>query len=168
MDNLRNWGVNYFEIFNGATFYNAQLQYCIANSLGNITGTDMHTPKVVNSWTLLNVSSFTEAAIFSELANKRTTFINITAGVNRYTIDYELNPDAEWLRLPLLFGQMIEALTDDGEDAVAIVLGLSWLFGAFFVAEGLRIVKRKYWLAVNSKKEGKQPARATGVATKEP
>jgi hypothetical protein len=168
MDSLREWGVDYFEIFNGATFYNAQRLYCIMNGLGIITGTDMHTPKVVNSWTLVNVSSFTETAIFSELQNRRTNYTNITTGVNRYTIDYVLNPDATWLRLPILFGQMIEVLADEGNDAVAITIGMSWLFGAFFTAEGLRIVKRKYWIAVNSKKKGTEPTRATSGAVKEP
>jgi len=168
MDNLRDWGVDYFEIFNGGTFYGAQLAYCNANGLGNITGTDMHTPKSVNAWTLVNVTTFTEEAIFTELANRRTNFINITPGVNRYAIDYELNPDAEWLRLPILFGQMIEELTDEGEDAVAIVLGLAWLFGAFFIAEVLRIVKHRYWLLVNKRKATMEPVQSTGVAKKEP
>jgi hypothetical protein len=48
-----------------------------------------------------------------------------------------------------MFGNLFEDIATDS--TLTLVLALVYLFGAFFVAEGLRIVKRRYWENMNAR-----------------
>jgi hypothetical protein len=63
------------------------------------------------------------------------------------------NPAYTILKFPMWVSDLAEDIYNGGE--LTIVIALLYLFGVFFTAEGLRIVKRKYWALINSKKERK-------------
>lgn len=51
------------------------LSFAKRNSIGVVTGSDMHWPNPVSAWTVLKPSEFTEEAIIEEIRNQRTSFI---------------------------------------------------------------------------------------------
>ncbi|MHA1868019.1 MAG: PHP domain-containing protein [Candidatus Heimdallarchaeaceae archaeon] len=85
------WGVDYIEIINQETYDKISENFCLENNLGIITGTDMHKPEPVYAWTTLNVSEFSENAIFNELKAKKTGYI-YTGAASSYPVEHKHNP----------------------------------------------------------------------------
>ncbi|MEX2728394.1 MAG: PHP domain-containing protein, partial [Candidatus Sigynarchaeum springense] len=147
---LAAWGVDFIEMVNENEYDNASEPYILNNTFGAITGTDMHSPATVHGWTALWVPQFTEAAILAQLAIRNTTIVYNQTGSLDYTKPPSDNPAFLILKPVIMFGNLFEDIATDS--TLTLVLGLSYLFGAFFVAEALRIVKRRYWEVVNAKK----------------
>lgn len=85
---LVSWGVDFFEIVNGQEFDFDSYDYYLEHndSVGLITGTDMHSPDrsyggKVNAWTAINVTEFTKEALMLQLRAKNTSFIIDSYGV---------------------------------------------------------------------------------------
>ena len=89
----------------------------------------------------------------AELAAGNTAMIyNASTSVDSSGESQE-NPAYTLLKFPMQIGNIIEDVYYGGE--IAIIIALAYLFGVFFTAELLRVVKRKYWAAINAWKERK-------------
>eukprot|EP01135_Chromosphaera_perkinsii_P006618 Nk52_evm20s554 gene=Nk52_evmTU20s554 len=79
-EQLLEWGVDYFEVINGASngiFDLETLKFVDENrdKLGYITGSDMHSPIGTFAWTTLNVAEVSEEAVWDALKSKNTNFM---------------------------------------------------------------------------------------------
>jgi hypothetical protein len=158
---LVEWGVDFVEIVNENDYDNLSVPFILAGSLHAITGTDMHGPTTVHGWTQLWVPTFTEDAIFAQLASHNTTIDSViynSTGSRDYTKPPSDNPWFLLLKPVVMFGNLFEDIATDS--TLTLVLGLSYLFGAFFVAEALRVVKRRYWEVANARQAEKNRTKA--------
>ena len=73
-EQLLSWGVDYIEIVNEGEFDQVSYDFSIAsnNSIGMITGTDMHHPMDVYGWTAINVTEFSVEGILNQLRSRNT------------------------------------------------------------------------------------------------
>ncbi len=138
------WGVDYIEVINDDENYDTEsMEFCAAHGIGQITGTDRHGPGSVLSWTGINVTEFTEEAIFNELTAHRTALLYNASGSPYNFPGGEHNP-AYIALLPLMYlGEMFEWFYDGDLDWPGIAVFLAYAFGAFFIAEGTQYVLRK-------------------------
>jgi len=150
-DQLRSWGADYIEIVNENVLDNDSWAYCNSTGMGKITGTDMHSPTTVYSWTTLGVQHFTEQAILDQLKLKNTSFIYEKNGSKDYTLPPADNPVYHYVAPILYFGNAFENIYEGG--TVTLIMGLVYLFAGFAVAEVLRVVKRQYWQYVNARQD---------------
>jgi hypothetical protein len=145
---LLDWGVDYFEIYNGITYdEESDLNWC--NNTGgfaSITGTDMHSPRTVNAWTGLNASEFTEAAIFNELLNNNTAIFYNAIGAADHSVT-ELTLPYRLLEPLIKIGQLFKPyqLEDDSYDWIGIGIFVSYLAGVFVISEFIRFGNKKFW-----------------------
>jgi hypothetical protein len=140
-DQVNAWGADYIEVINGEDYDTESVVFCQAHSMGMITGTDMHSPGSVFAWTALNVTTFTEEAIFNQLKANRTAILFNETGAPYEFPDGERNP-AYLALLPLMYiGDMFERLWDGSLDWAGVGVFLGYVFGAFYLNEGLRF----YW-----------------------
>jgi hypothetical protein len=153
---LVEWGVDFIEIVNENDYDNLSVPFVLNGSLHAITGTDMHGPTTVHGWTQLWVPTFTEDAIFAQLAMHNTTINSViynSTGSHDYTKPPTDNPWFLAVKPVVMFGNLFEDIATDS--TLTLVLALSYLFGAFFVAEILRVVKRIYWESINAREAEK-------------
>nr|MDO8084569.1 PHP domain-containing protein [Candidatus Sigynarchaeum springense] len=158
---LVSWGIDFIEMVNENEYDNESEPFLLDPPCA-ITGTDMHAPADVHGWTALWVPEFTEQAIMAQLAIRNTTIIYNHTGSRDYTKPPMDNPAYLVLKPVVMFGNLFEDIATDS--TLTLVLGLSYLFGAFFVAEALRIVKRRYWAVVNAKEAEKRRKKAEKAA----
>jgi predicted metal-dependent phosphoesterase TrpH len=141
-EQLLAWDVDCFEIINEDVFDDISYQLCLNNSLGIITGSDMHSPGAVNSWTTLNVSEFTEEAIFNELKARRTGYIYDAAG-SGYDVEHMISISYivayPWIKIGQMFKEMYSSEVYGTQLAVFFV----YMYLAFFLVEGFRLIKPK-------------------------
>nr|MDO8112228.1 hypothetical protein [Candidatus Sigynarchaeota archaeon] len=153
-DQLISWGVDYIEVVNENVLDNESWAYCNSttepNKIGVITGTDVHSPTAVHSWTTIWTPEFSEDAIMAQLHAKNTSFIYNYAGSPDYTLPPVDNPVYSIVAPIMYFGQAFEDIYQGG--TLTLIMGLSYLFSGFFIAEVLRVVKRRYWEFINTKK----------------
>ncbi len=137
------WGVDFIEVINDDENYDTEsMAFCAANGIGQITGTDRHGPGSVKSWTGINVTDFTEEAIFNELKAHNTTLLYNASGSPYDFPGGERNP-AYVALLPFMYlGEMFEWLYDGDLDWPGIAVFLAYVFGAFFIVEGVRFKLR--------------------------
>ena len=85
------WGVDYIEVVGESGFDWDSHEFCLRTGMGMITGTGMHRPEnePVYGWTLLNVTEFSEEAIFAALKAKNASLV-ISAGAP-YPFQHEPN-----------------------------------------------------------------------------
>ncbi|MBN2150108.1 MAG: PHP domain-containing protein [Candidatus Lokiarchaeota archaeon] len=158
---LVSWGIDFIEMVNENEYDNESEPFLL-DPPGAITGTDMHSPTTVHGWTALWVPEFTEEAIMAQLAIRNTTIIHNTTGSRDYTKPPTDNPAYLALKPVIMFGELFEDIATDS--TLTLVLGLLYLYGAFFVAEALRIVKRRYWEAINARPAEKSRKNAKKAA----
>ncbi|MCE7740326.1 MAG: PHP domain-containing protein [Candidatus Heimdallarchaeota archaeon] len=133
-EQFRDWGIDYIEIINYDTFDNESYYFCLDNGLGMITGTDMHRPEPVYSYTTLNASEFSEQAIFDELKAKRTGFL-FNGIPSPYTVEHATNP-AYILAYPLIqFGEMFEGMYSSESFGPMLVVFFLYIYGAYILLE---------------------------------
>ena len=133
-EQFRDWGIDYIEVINYETFDNESYYFCLDNGLGMITGTDMHNPEPVYSYTTLNASEFTEQAIFDELKAKRTGFI-YNGIPSPYTVEHEINP-VYILTYPLIkIGEMFEGMYSSASFGPMLAVFFTYVYGIYFLLE---------------------------------
>ncbi len=145
------WGVDFIEIVNRDNYDTVSYDFCLENndSIGMITGTDMHVPANVYSWTGINAENFTKEGIMAELLSHNTTIIYDPLGVAEVGVS-QTNPWNVVLR-PFydIGGSISDYFTGSG---VGLVVFFSYYFVIFIVIE-LSI------LCVNKIKEKKKEKR---------
>ncbi len=143
-EQLLAWGVDYIEVINDDENYdNESMQFCAANGIGQITGTDRHGPGFVKSWTGINVTDFTEEAIFNELKSHRTALLYNASGSPYNFPGGDRNP-AYIALLPFMYlGEMFERLWDGELDLPGVIVFLTYAFSAFLIGEGIKHVAGK-------------------------
>ena len=155
-DQLRNWGIDYIEVVNEDTYDNESNTYCDTWGIGKITGTDMHSPSKVHGWTLINVTSFTEAQVMTALRNKQTTIVyNDTGLADRGT--YADNPFYSILRPISEFGGIFVSLwMGTGLDWVGVIAYLSYILAIFGLLEVYRYEKPKIKEKLQKRKKSRE------------
>lgn len=135
---LYDWGIDYFEIVNEEAYDNDSYVFCQVNDLGIIAGTDMHQAEPVFAWTSLNVSEYTEEAIFLELKARRTDII-FTGIPSPYPIVHPIS--AKYLAFfPLIMvGEMFESMYSSGMLGTQLGIFFAYIYGIFIVVEILII-----------------------------
>jgi len=131
------WGIDFFEILNGKSYDYLSHKFSLDNGLGVLSATDMHVPGPVHSWTLLNVSEFTEEAIFTELKQKRTSYLFDLDG-SPYDVEHKNNPGYIFLSPLIQIGSMLNSMyRSDRFLSLAFVL-IGFIYLTFIVLEVLR------------------------------
>lgn len=134
---LADWGIDYIEVINEEVFDNESYYFCLDNGLGMLASTDMHIPEPVYSWSTLNVTEFTEEAIFAQLKARQTGMI-FDGIPSPYPIEHEVNPGYLAV-LPLIkFGEMFEDMYSSGMLGTQLIILFAYLYGIFFLVEGIR------------------------------
>ncbi len=138
------WGVDLIEYINDAEMiseYSAAKTFCDSHQgiVGPTASTDVHDPEAVYGWTVLNVTTFTEADIFAELVAKRTAVV-IEPWGSPVNSSIPVNPIFTMLQ-PLYhigggFAQIYEA--ESGINWVSVALLIAFLVAEFWVIEVLR------------------------------
>ncbi len=146
------WGVDYIEVINENEFDNESYYFCLDNNVGIITGSDMHHAEPVYAWTTLNVSEFSEQAIFDELKAKRTDFI-FTGIASPYDVDHKINP-TYIIGFPLIkFGEMFKEMYSSEAYGAQLTVFLVYVYGAFIVVEVLRFFVPKIKKKIKDRKK---------------
>ncbi|MCG3220927.1 MAG: PHP domain-containing protein [Candidatus Heimdallarchaeota archaeon] len=149
---LLDWGVDFFEVVNEDRYYEDNYQFCIDNGLGILASTDMHEPEPVYAWTTLNVSEFSEQAIFDELKEKRTGYIYDSFGAP-YDVEHKLN-NRYIVLFPLIkIGGMFEDSYTSAVSGLQLGIIFIYIYGIFLLVEGLRYVVPKIKLRMRNRKE---------------
>ncbi|MHA1305560.1 MAG: hypothetical protein ACTSPI_17810, partial [Candidatus Heimdallarchaeaceae archaeon] len=107
-----------------------------------ITGTDMHEAEAVYAWTTLNVSEFSEEAIFQELKAKRTGYI-YDGSASPYDVKHKFNPNYAIL---FPFIKMAEIFRDvySSEHFGALLTPIfAYPYLIFFTVEATKIIKMR-------------------------
>ncbi len=149
-DQLLSWGADYFEIYSGADLEEDSYEFCLENndSIGMITGTDMHSPKSDNgrvyAWTALNADNFTAEAVLKELRAQNTDLIYNPQGVKDDGI-YGKSPTYVAFQPFYGFGDYLEDfhLGMGQVNAVSIVVFFIYYFGIFALIEFIPVVIKK-------------------------
>jgi predicted metal-dependent phosphoesterase TrpH len=149
---LLDWGVDYIETVNEAEWDQESYDFCIANGLGLIAGTDMHSPGKVWGYTLMNVSEFSEAAVFNALKNRETDVLFLQQGTP-YDVEHPVNPVYVWTRPLTAVGSIFTSYFGglDNIDWLGIGIMAMYLYGIFIIAELIRVGNRKFWEKRNNK-----------------
>jgi hypothetical protein len=150
-DQLRDWGVDFFEIVNEDRYYEDNHQYCIDNGLGILASTDMHEPEKVYSWTTLNVSEFSEQAIFDELEQRKTDYIYNSFGAP-YDVEHQLNYRYMVLFPLIKIGEMFEDSYTAEASGLQLGILFVYIYGIYFLVEALRFTVPKLKLKLKSRK----------------
>jgi len=147
------WGFDYIEIVNGWDFDLESYKLCQEQGCGIITGTDMHSPYGVYGWTVMNVSTYTEQAIFDQLQARRTDIIYNCSGVP-FNVNTVLNPEYVLMTPLISIGRLFKVYDLGGNeyDWTGITIALAYGYGFFIVAELFRILNNKFWAKMNSKR----------------
>lgn len=152
-EQLRDWGADYIEIYNGGTYDEESDTFTDSNpTIGKIAATDMHSPSTVYGWTLLNASDFTEEAIMTELTALRTAIYYNETG----SPDNTVTTENVWFKVvsPAYYiGEAFATVYDGQLDWFNIGMWAMWLGGAFVIAELIRFGNEKFWEKMNRKVE---------------
>ena len=107
-----------------------------------IAGTDMHSPEPVFAWTTLNVSEYTEQAIFDELKAKRTGYI-FNGIPSPYDIEHEVNP-IYILTYPLIkIGEMFKGMYSSEQFGPMLAVFFMYVYGTYILLEALKFLVPK-------------------------
>jgi histidinol phosphatase-like PHP family hydrolase len=139
-EQLRDWGVDFFEIINNDDYYDENYQFCINNSIGILASTDMHEPRPVYGWTTLNTSEFSEQAIFDELKASRTDFIYNSYG-SPYDVKHKLNPAYNFLYPLIKLGEIFEDAYMSDTPGTQLGILFVYFYGIFILVEIIRFLK---------------------------
>jgi hypothetical protein len=154
---LLSWGVDYIEIINEYEEDPESYAWCNnTGGFGMITGTDVHGPTRVTGWTGLNVSSFTEEAVMTELRAKRTSIFYNSTGSPDSSISYD-NPAFIAVKPLSSIGSMFKGIFwNNALDWTGIGVFAAYFIGVFIFAEFVRVFNRKFWEKMDAKKAAKK------------
>nr|MDO8110454.1 hypothetical protein [Candidatus Sigynarchaeota archaeon] len=162
---LFDWGVDYIEVINAADFDQDSNVFCRRTGMGMIAATGMHVPEKdkIHGWTLVNVSTFTEQAVFDELKGRRASMLyqNYSAP---YNATHELNPWYIGLRPFIQLGEVIYTYFPGGIqfDGLGFTIVLANVILWFVVIEGIRfsVVFLKCKIGKNKQNLEREPCKA--------
>jgi len=152
---LLEWNVDYIEVVNeGDLDTESYYNWCNnSGGFGMITGTDMHRPNKVYGWTGLNVTEFTAEAVLNQLRARNTTIYYNETGADDYAVGEE-NPAYKIIKPMALIGELFENYEVNGKlDWQGIGIFAGYMIGVFIISEILRILNRKFWDKINSKRQ---------------
>jgi hypothetical protein len=151
--NVLDWGADFIEIVNDDSspqyVYDHESDiFCDTNPIGEITGTDMHEPDDlqgfgVSGWTLMNVSSLTEAGIMTELRNQNTTIFSTNGTKFPDPITHPDNPVYFFVRPLSELGGIFINLYESGLSIFSILSYLMYIYLIFAITELYRFGKPK-------------------------
>ena len=166
LDDLFDWGVDYVEIvneddydLNSIQWYN-ELDPADQDTVGFITGTDMHSPGSVYGWTFLNATEFSEDAIMDELRAYRTNISYSSIGYEDEG-EYGLNPLYVVLSPLMHFGGIFVPVWDDGIDWFKVSIFVGYFLSVFALLEVYRLVKPRFWKVIEKKKTRSETAHSS-------
>ena len=152
-------GVDYIEIINddndpGDEFDYISYQFCLDNndSIGMITGTDMHAPGylgtgAIHGWTLIQADNFSREAVMEQLRDKNTSIHYYSKGVihSQYLV----------LQPFYYFGKTIsESFVSLGSfNAIGFVIFSSYFFITFLIIEGVVLLEKSIISRYKKRKE---------------
>ena len=151
-DQFLAWGVDYIEAVNEEIYDMESYQFCLDNNLGVITATDMHEPEPVYSWTTLNVSEFSEEAIFNELKEKRTGFI-YDGSASPYDVEHKSNPFYAVVFPIYKIGAMFKEMYSSEKFGSLLASFFIYIYGGFLLMEGLKALTPKIKMKLKRKDE---------------
>jgi hypothetical protein len=142
---LYDWGVDYFETYNGGILDTESAAFSQLHNMGEIAGTDSHGPDTTYTWNAMNVE-FTEEAIFEALRKKETTVLYNASGLQSYATPIP-NPYYIPLKPLAMLGNAIESyyIGYFKLDWIGIFVLVGYLYGGFFAYYGLGTLKQKFW-----------------------
>ena len=142
MEQLDIWGADYIEIVNEDEYYEESYQYCLANGLGMISGSDKHIPDKIYAWTELKVDNFSEDEIFEQLVKKNTSILYNKSG-SPYGMTHKFNIGYN-LMIPFIeFGRVLENIYEDPQYVFQYIVFFSSIYCLFFIIEIFKLVKPK-------------------------
>ncbi len=137
---LLDWGIDYIEVINEDEYDQVSVDFCKDNDLGMITGTDMHYPETVYSWTLLKTEEFTEEAIFEQLKSRNASYL-YEAGGSGYDIEHKTNGGYTALYPLIKLGEVITDIYASGDQfSTRLIVFFSYIYVPFFIIEGASIL----------------------------
>ena len=152
---LFDWGIDFIEIVNGNTYDNDSYYFCLDNGLGMITGTDMHEPEAVYCWTTLNVTEFTEEAIFAEIKARRTSFI-FNGIPSPYPFEHQINPSYIAFYPLIQIGVFFESMYATGMLGALLGVLFGYIYGIFVVVELILFGLNKLVILLKKRKMAKE------------
>ncbi len=162
-DELLTTQIDYFEIVNGDTYDLESEQFSDTNNLGKITGTDMHTPEAAYAWTLLNISDYSEEAIFAALQRKQTQVLYEPLG-SSYPVYHQPRLSYSVLYPFLGFAHILKDIYEHENYVFEYVALIMLLYVAFTLYEAINIWGIP-WIA-NKKAKKARKARKEKKSTK--
>ncbi len=153
-EQLHSWGIDYIEVVNEEVYDLESYNFCLDNGLGMLASTDIHIPEPVYSWTTLNTTEFTEEAIFAQLLARQTGIL-FNGIASPYPIEHKINPGYIAL-LPLIrFGEIFESMYSSGMLGTQLAILFAYLYGIFFLVEGIKALVKKIIKIAKTKKTEK-------------
>jgi len=164
-DDLKDWDIDFIEIVNDDSltenvYDEKSIDFCEDNGIGQITGTDMHSPDGlvgggVRGWTLLNASEFTVEAVMVELRERDTEIIYSEKAFVDLGV-YSENPEYTPLKPLSNLGGIFVNLYYDGLDTLQIALTLGYIVIIFLIGELYRFIHPKFWERINAFRESRK------------
>jgi predicted metal-dependent phosphoesterase TrpH len=155
---LKDMGVDNFEVVNSHVFDNITAEFCQANDVGMISGTDMHNPETTYGWNALNVSFFTEDAIFNALKAHQLDILYDPTGVPS-NITTKPNPPYVIVSPLAKLGEWMESYYTGylQLDWWGIIVLLVYLYAGFMLYYLGGIVNTKFWQKIHARRKN-QPS----------
>jgi len=151
-------GIDYIEVVNGADYDVESVNFCDDTGMYQITGTDMHSPYGVYAWTAMNITGdITEQKIFDALKAGQTDVIyNCTASYYDYSAHESVS--YKFVKPWILLGQALKVydLGHGDMDWMGILVVGLYLYGFFFLLEGIKYLGRKFMPKIVTKIQAKQ------------
>jgi predicted metal-dependent phosphoesterase TrpH len=151
---LYDWGVDYFESYNGKDYDNVSATFSQTHGMTEISGTDTHGPDTTYTWNVMNASTLSETAIFNALKNRHVMILYEPEGLPSYAIPHP-NPAYIPFKPFVPIGKLIESyyIWYMQFDWPGIFLLIGYLYGGFFLYYLMGDLKTRFWTKLHPKKE---------------
>lgn len=138
------WGVDYIEIINEATWDHESYDFIQGNRIGAISGTDMHRPGSVHGWTVMNAAEFSAEAVFDQLRSGDTELVYLPVGAPYPFIhEGQANPLHTALKPLIALGDYFTSLTWPVIKAGELIILLCWVYIVTFAIALIRLLFRR-------------------------
>jgi predicted metal-dependent phosphoesterase TrpH len=154
---LFDWKVDYFEWYNGKDFDNTSATFSQNNEMGQIAGTDSHASDTTYAWNALNVTDFSETAIFDALKAGQTEILYEPLGLESHATGHP-NPAYIPFKPLAAIGNLIESyyVWYMNFDLAGIAMLLGYIYGGFVIYYALGHAKTKIWAKIDARKMNKK------------
>jgi hypothetical protein len=129
LDTLREWGIDAVEAIGGNVLDLKSYKYARKHGLIVATGSDMHKPGPAFGWTIAAPASFTNADVWTEIVNKRTSFLYDPEGLRLFMPPESLAVTSEILASVYAFVDFIGTfiISENGQVCGTYTVGLPGL-----------------------------------------